>query len=261
MARRLIAVAAACIAAVVSTGAPVVRASVQAAPNLPPELTRAIAYYSTLTSYADTGTIVLELPGVVDTLKTATYFRRPTRDLYLEVHGVSSVNPATRFTVDMSATRHLIWMFKGDMQTYDSRTGSRELVRAEGGGQVRALQNGSYATRGISMLIPALLYSQSGLPGTISQIEQASVAGIEDVDTRRCHKIVGVAAAYYPSGQRTDIRPVTVWIDAETRLIRKVFEDTPEGYPANSFQRKTITLQPRANPPLEDSMFQFKVRE
>jgi hypothetical protein len=161
----------------------------------------------------------------------------------------------------MSATRHVIWMFKGEMETYDFRTGNHELVNAEGSGQVRALQNGSHAMQGMSMLIPALLYSQSRLPGTISQIEQATVAGVEEVDKRQCHKVVGVAAAYYPSGQRTNIRPVTVWIDTETQLIRKVFEDTPKGYPARSYQRKTITLQPQANPVIDDAKFQFKVPE
>ena len=37
--------------------------------GLPPELTKAIAYYATLTSYADTGTIVRGAPGLVDTLE------------------------------------------------------------------------------------------------------------------------------------------------------------------------------------------------
>ena len=260
MSRCLIVAAVACVAAVLSTGAGL-GASGQTTPTLPPELTKAIAYYSTLTSYSDTGVIVQEAPGLVDTAKSITYFRRPARDLYLELHAGTSVNPDTKFSIDMSASRHVIWMFKGAMETYDFRSGSHELVNADGGGQVRALQNRSHATRGISMLIPALLYSQSRLPGTISQIEQATLAGVEEVDRRRCHKVVGVAAEYYPSGQRTNIRPVTVWIDAETQLIRKVFEDTPKGYPARSYQRKTITLQPQANPAIEDAMFQFKVPE
>lgn len=259
MHQRLIAAAAACLAVTLSSGPPVVRASGQATPNLPPELTKAIAYYSTLTSYADTGTIVQEAPGIVDTTRTKIYFRRPTRDLYLEVHAVNSVNPDNKFTIDMSAARRVIWMFKGEMEIYDFRAGNHELVSAEGGGQVRTLQNGAHATQGISTLIPALLYSQSRLPGTISQIEQATLAGVEEVDKRKCHKVVGTAAAYYPSGQRTNIRPVTVWIDAETQLIRKVFEDSPKGHPARSYSRKTITLQPQANPTLDDAKFQFKV--
>ena len=243
--------------AVLWSSAPIVRA--QATTGLPPELVTAIAKYAALTSYADTGTIVREAPGVVDRATTKAYFRQPTRDLYLELHAVNSVNPGTRFTIDMSATRSIVWMFNGDMQAYNFLTRRHERINAEGGGQVRALQNKSHELQGVSMLIPSLLYSQSRLPGMISQIEQATVAGIEDVDQRRCHKVVGVAAAYYPSGQQTNIRPVTVWIDADTQLIRKVFEDTPEGYPAGSYQRTTITLQPQANPVLDDAKFQVTV--
>ena len=258
MTNRLLSIAM-CIAAAALMGAYSIRASHQATRNLPVQLTRAVANYATLTSYADTGTIVQEAPGIVDTAKTTMYFRRTTRDLYIELHGVNSVTPATKFSIDMSANRHVIWMFSGEMATYDFRSRNHQRVNAEGGGQVRALQAGSHATQGISVLIPSLLYSQSGLPGTISQMEEATVAGIEEVDKRRCHKVVGVAAEYYPSGQRTNIRPVTVWIDVETQLIRKVFEDTPANYPAGSYQRKTITFQPQANPQIDDAKFQFKV--
>lgn len=260
MTRRLVA-AAACVAAVVLAGRYPTRASDQAPPKLPIELTKAIAHYGSLTSYADTGTIVQEAPGIVDTAKTKMYFRRSTRDLYVELHGVNSVTPATRFSIDMSANRHVIWMLQGEMATYDFRSRNHQRVKSEGGGQVRALQAGSHATQGISVLIPSLLYSQSRLPGTISQMEEATVAGIEEVENRRCHKVVGVAAEYYPSGQRTNIRPVIVWIDVETQLIRKVFEDTPTNYPAGSYQRKTITFQPQANPQIEDAKFKFRVPE
>lgn len=229
--------------------------------DLPRELTDAIAYYATLTSYADTGTVVSEVPGIVDTARSATYFRRPTRDLYLELQRVDSVNPDTKFRIDMSASRLLIWMFKGEMERYDFQSRRRETISQEGGRQVAALQNAAHATMGISTLIPALLYSKAQLPGAVSQIAEAALAGVEMVDNRRCHKVVGIAAAYYKSGQRTDVRPVTVWIDTETRLIRKVFEDTPEAFPKGSYQRKTITLQPQANPALDDARFQVRIPE
>ena len=260
MTKRLL-TAVACVAAAALTGSHSIRASGQATRNLPVELTKAIAYYATLTSYADSGTIVQEAPGIVDTAKTTLYFRRSTRDLYIELHAVNSVTTATKYSIDMSANRHVIWMFQGEMATYDFRSRNHQRVNADAGGQVRALQAGSHATQGISVLIPSLLYSQARLPGTISQMEEAIVAGIEEIDKRRCHKVVGVAAEYYPSGQRTNIRPVTIWIDIDTHLIRKVFEDTPANYPAGSYQRKTITLQPQANPAMDDAKFQFKVPE
>jgi outer membrane lipoprotein-sorting protein len=234
-------------------------ASEQPAEALPAVLKETIAYYSTLTSYADTGTVRQEVPGIVDDSKFTTYFRRPTRDLYFDYQDLTSTNPANKYTIDMKAYRTVIWMVKGQMETYDFKMQAHDIIQADGGGQVRALSGANHRTRGTSILIPSLLYSKAGLPGTILQIEQAVVAGTEDVNRRRCHKIVGVAALYYPSGQRTGVRPVTVWIDAESRLIHRVFEDTPKSHRAGSYSRLTVTFDPRANPTIDDARFQFNV--
>jgi hypothetical protein len=246
------------LALLFATAAPA-GAPLQPAAGLPDVLVNSIKYYSTLTSYADTGTVRIETAGTVDDARFTTYFRRVTRDLYLDFQALTSLTRATKFSIDMSAYRTVIWMFKGDMQTYDRRTDAHEAINPEGGGQVRALQNANYASHGVSILIPSLLFSKSQLPSTILQIEEAQLAGAEDVGGRRCHKIAGVAAGYYPSGQRTGVRPVTVWIDTESRLIRRVFEDTPKGYPAGGVSRLTITFQPQANPTIDDTKFQFHV--
>jgi hypothetical protein len=68
------------------------------------------------------------------------------------------------------------------------------------------------------------------------------------VNGHRCRQIIGMAAQFYPSGQTTNVRQVTVWIDAESLLVRKVFEDTPKGYPMGSYLRVTITVDPQINP-------------
>lgn len=235
------------------------RVLAQPAPGLPDVLAKSIKHYSTLTSYSDTGTVRRETAGTVDDARFTTYFRRSTRDLFFEFQSLTSVTKSTRFSIDMSAYRTVIWMFKGEMQTYDRRTDAHEAVNPDGGGQVRALQNANYASQGASILVPSLLYAQSRLPSTILQLAEASEAGVEDIDGRRCHKITGVAAQFYPSGQRTNVRAVTVWIDAETQLIRRVFEDTPKNYPAGGVSRLTITLQPQANPAIDDAKFQFTV--
>ena len=221
---------------------------------LPDVLRDSIAAYAKLTSYADTGTVRQEVPGIVEESKFTTYFRRATRDFYFDFQTLASRDPKTGFTIDLSDNRTVIWMFNGNMQTYNFKLRTHQQVTAE----AQALQMPAYATRGTSMLIPSLLYSQSGLPGTVVQIEDAQIAGIEEINQRRCHKVVGTAVAYYKTGARTGERPVTVWIDAETRLIRRVFEDTPKSHPANSFSRLTITFEPRGNPAIEEGRFQFK---
>jgi hypothetical protein len=127
------------------------------------------------------------------------------------------------------------------------------------GNQPGELLNASAGTAGTSVLIPSLLFAKADLPGSIRQIREAAHAGFESVSGHRCHKIVGTAAQFYPSGQMTNVRQVTVWLDAESLLVRKVFEDTPKGYPTSSFLRLTINLEPQANPRLEAASFQFTV--
>lgn len=220
-------------------------------------LARSIALYPTLASYADTGTVVREAPGIVDRWKFATYFRNPL-DFYFDFQGVTSQSgPGT--PMDASYHRIVLWMIKGELQAFNKQLRTHETIPREGGNQVAVLQGARAGTAGTSTLIPALIFAKSNLSGTLGQIQQPTDAGFETVDGRRCHKIIGMAGEYYPSGQMTNVRQVTVWIDAETRLVRKVFEDTPKGYPAGLYSRLTVTIEPQANPTLDDGKFAFTV--
>lgn len=220
-------------------------------------LARSIALYPTLAAYADTGTVVREAPGLVDRWKFRTFFRRSSLDLLFDFQGVTSTSAGLE--TDASAQRLVLWMVEGQLQSFNQSSGEHETIPRDSGNQPAALQRAGPYTAGTSILVPSLLFSRANLPGTLLQIEEATDEGFETVDGRRCHKIAGVAALYYQSGQRTHVRPVTVWIDSETLLVRKVFEDTPEGYPAGSYSRLTVTIEPQANPSLDDSSFQFTV--
>lgn len=226
---------------------------------LPDVLKRAMTYYSTLESYADTGTVKVESSGTVEIARFSTHFRRATRDLQLVFDPISSVTVATGHSISLADRRTVIWMVRGEMQKWDQVGQTHEAVSPDGGGQVRALHHAGYRTRGVSMMIPSLLYSKANLPSTILQIEEAELGSPESIDGRRCHKIVGHAAAYYPSGQRTGVRPVTVWIDTESQLVRRVFEDTPKAYGASAYHRVTVDFKPQANPTLDDTTFHFAV--
>jgi hypothetical protein len=218
-------------------------------------LKRSMALYPTLSAYADTGTVVREAPGIVDRWKFRTYFLRPL-DFHFNFQGVTSQSAG--LTTDSSAQHIVLWMIKGELQSFNRQLRTHNTI-ARTGNQPGELLNASAATAGTSVLIPALLFSQSNLPGTIRQIRQAAHAGMESVNGRRCHKIVGTASQFYPSGQITNVREVTVWLDAQSLLVRKVFEDTPKGYPAGSYLRLTINLEPQANPQLAAANFQFTV--
>jgi hypothetical protein len=224
---------------------------------LPDVMTKSIAAYAALKTYSDSGTVEVAAPGTIDRAKFTTRFRRPNGDLYLDYQAIGSYQTATKITVDLSMYRTVVWMLKGQMETYDRSLASHNII--EQGSQAHALTGATAATNGVSTLIPSLLYPQAKMRSAFFEIEEASDAGFENVGNRRCHKVIGIAAQYYPSGARTGVRPVTIWIDAETLLLRKVFEDTPKGYPANAYRRVTITIDPQVNTSLDDSTFQFKV--
>jgi hypothetical protein len=218
-------------------------------------LKRSMALYSSLPSYSDSGTAVREGPGLVDRWKFSTSFVRPL-NFRFDFQGVTSRSAG--LTTDSSYQHVVLWMIEGELQSFNRQMRSHNTV-ARTGNQPAELLNASSATAGTSVLIPSLLFAKADLPGSIRQIREATHAGFESVSGHRCHKIVGTAAQFYPSGQMTNVRQVTVWLDAESLLVRRVFEDTPKGYPTSSFLRLTINLEPQANPRLEAASFQFTV--
>jgi hypothetical protein len=218
-------------------------------------LKRSMDLYSTLPAYADSGTAVREGPGLVDRWKFKTYFSRP-RNFRFDFQGVTSQSAG--LTMDSSSQHIVLWMIEGELQSFNQQMRSHNTV-GRTGNQPGELLNASAYTAGTSVLIPSLLFAKSDLPGSIRQIREAAYAGLESVNGHRCHKIVGTAAQFYPSGKMTNVREVTVWLDAQNLLVRKVFEDTPKGYPAGSYLRLTIQLDPQANPTLEPANFHFTV--
>lgn len=223
-------------------------------------LARSIELYPTLKSYSDTGTVVVETAGDNwERYKVRTYFRKNAdySDLYFDFQGVNFKSGQS--IVSTPDERRVLWMSGGELQSFDQKSREHESFSRESGRQPSVLKGAQSQTRGASILIFSLIYAKANLPGTILQIQQSADAGFETVNGRRCHKVTGTAATYYPSGQITGVRPVTVWIDAESLLIRKVFEDSPEGLRPGSYYRVTITLDPQANPVLDDARFQFKV--
>ena len=224
-------------------------------PVLPGVLTEAMARYAALDSYADTGTVTEEIAGMINETTLRTSFRRSTRDLFFDYHPRRTVYPKLNgHTLDISIHRLVIWMFQGRMQSYSFYFTKHTVVEPDQ--QTSALKDGVAATSAVSVLIPSLLYPKAQLPGTILQLEQATLTGTDAIAGRRCHRIDGEAAEYYPSGRRTNVRKVTIWIDAESRLIRRVREDRVTGGGSHVV---TVTLDPQANPAIDDAQFSFAV--
>jgi hypothetical protein len=147
-------------------------------------LARSIALYPTLASYADSGTVVKEAPGIVDRWKFKTYHRRGSLDFLFDFQGVTS--RSGELTMDASSKRIVLWMNNGELQAFNKEFRTHETIPREGGNQPAALQGAGAYTAGTSMLIPSLIFAKANLPGTIRQIQQATDTGFETVNGHRC---------------------------------------------------------------------------
>jgi hypothetical protein len=230
-----------------------------AAFNAEDALQRSFAAYAALTAYADSGTVVDDAGGFKDKYTFRTYFTRQPRNLFLDFSMIES--EYTSGYKIKSDYEMLIWMENGLLQTYLRTTQEHETYPEDGGRQVEALKSATYGTKGVSVIVPSLLYTKAGLASVIQATEEATAAGRETVDGRPCLKVMGIERWRYPSGQVTGVRPVTIWIDAETYLIRRIFEDTPKGMLRGAISRRTTTFHPHANPSLDRATFRYTVPE
>jgi len=222
-------------------------------------LKRSYAAYAALTTYADSGTVEVQTSGFVDRYVFRTYFTRQPRNLFLGFRYVESeYNDGYKLKGN---EEFVIWMENGNLQTFDAKTQEHQTYPEDGGRQVHALNSASYTTKGVSVLVPSLIYTKAGMASMIQATEEAASAGTETVDGRPCLKVMGIERWRYPSGQVTGVRPITIWIDAESYLIRKIFEDTPKSMGRGVIERRTITFRPHANPALEPTRFRYTVPE
>jgi hypothetical protein len=222
-------------------------------------LARTYAAYAALNSYADSGTVVDESNGFRDRFTFRTLQTRQPRNFLLDFRYAGSEYD-NGFKID-GGERTVIWMQNGDLQTWNSKTEEHATYPEDGGRQVDALTGASNATRGVSVLVPSLIYIKANMASVLRATEEAVAAGTETISGRRCFKVMGVERWRYPNGRVTGVRPVTVWIDSETYLIRKLLEDTPKDSQRGRISRRVFTFEPYANPPLETSRFHYAVPE
>lgn len=209
--------------------------------------TKSKAIYAGLKTYADTGSVDSEYGPVKSpghehhTFKT--FYRAPREFLF-------------EFVKQHDSDRFVIWSDADAFHTWWQTTGiTTPYPKGQGAG---AFAIGTVPTSNAVMVLAPLLFAQAGLAGTLTELGDIKAAGTEAVNGHRCQKLVGIARSVYPAtGRQTNIRPAAVWIDADTLLVRKVFEDSPEGTAAENVLRRTTTFEPQANPTLDDAQFRF----
>jgi outer membrane lipoprotein-sorting protein len=210
-------------------------------------LARSQAAYAALHSYSDTGSVDLEFgpSGAVvrehHTFKT--FFRAPRHFLF-------------DFVKAENADRFVVWADDDAFHTWWQATGVAETyAKGEGGG---AFVAGGEPTSHSLMQLAPWLFPQGDLTGPLTEFGGASLAGTEAVNGRQCDKLVGVGKSVYrASGRVVNVRKMTVWIDTQTLLVRRVFEDTAEGSGSGIVNRTTTTFDPQANPTIDDARFRF----
>jgi len=208
---------------------------------------RTVANYAALQTYADSGTVEVGMGSVSAPLRERhsfrTYFKKP-RYYFFE------------FTKQGNADRLVVW---SDLDAFHSwwKTTGIETDYPKGRG-LAAFTSAVAISHGSIVMAAPLLFPGAGLVGTTTQFGDPADAGMEEVEGHPCHKLTGWAKDVYPlTHHEVNVRKATVWIDAQTLLIRKVFEDTPKGTPAGQLATVTTTFRFHANPALDDRYFRF----
>jgi outer membrane lipoprotein-sorting protein len=205
---------------------------------------KTVAAYGALKSYSDTGTVQVELPGVSETHKFTSRYLGPRNYLF-------------DFVKHDDADRYVIW---SDAQAFHTwwRTTQLEEEYPPGTG-VNAFGQADFLTVGSALKLSPLIFSGSGLQGPLLNFTDIQLDGEEDIGGRKCHRLLGMTRdVYTATGREVNIRQITVWIDAETFLVRKILEESPRGTPPAQAGTTTTTFEPVLNPKLEAAAFQFE---
>lgn len=220
-----------------------------ARPSAEQLLSQTRANYAVLESYADSGTVFTEYkdvqgPLIAERHSFTTRYRAP-RQFLLD------------FNEDKQAggDRFVIWSDGGDFNTWWLTTDVHE--RYPKGQGSYAFAQAALPTKGSSAQTPPLLFANAGLHGPLSDLARPKLVGMEELAGKPCHKLIGEVGLAYGTGAVTNTRPTTVWIDAETLLVRKIVEDAVTGSPTGSVDRITTSFEPLANPELDDAQFRF----
>ncbi|HTT24840.1 MAG TPA: DUF2092 domain-containing protein [Candidatus Sulfotelmatobacter sp.] len=197
--------------------------------------------YAQMKSYADTGVVLVEYgTSSEDKHSFSTAFNRSPRHFLLEFN-------------KQGGDRYVIWADPDAFHTWWKTTGQK--TDYPNPNNTPALNLSGPPTAEISMKIPTLLYGKA-LEAKMLKIADPVLAGVEEVSGHSCHQINGRASdVYAASGKEVNKRKVTVWIDRDSFLIRKMLEEF-EALPGQR-SRVTATFEPQLNPALDEAAFKF----
>ena len=221
---------------------PVVKGA--AMPGAEEVLQKSRAAYTALKSYEDKGSVEAEFGQSGSQVRERHSFKTAYKAPRQYLFDFTKAGGADRYVAwSDGETFHSWWKATGQQQDFPKGQGANAFIF------------GSSPTLNAIVQIAPLLFPNAGLSGPIVDFGDAVNAGTEPIDGHDCYKLTGTAhAVYKATGHVTDSRPMTVWIDVKTMLIRKVFEDRSQG---NLLNRSTTKFEPNANPELDEQLFRF----
>lgn len=198
--------------------------------------------YGALSSYSDSGTVLYEYaPTAHDEHKFSTAFNRNPRHFLLDFRKGSGDRIV--ITGDPDAF-HTWWRTTGQVADFPNPKNTGAITLNE------------FPTNAVSTKVPSLLYAKANLPGAFQYFVPERDAGIEPCGEKKCHRLEGgTSDQYVGTGKQVNSRKLTVWIETDTYLVRKVIEDAPS--PPGTLNRTTTSFIPQANPQLADEVFKF----
>jgi outer membrane lipoprotein-sorting protein len=204
---------------------------------------RSRAMYAALGSYADTGTVIEEYAASARDQHTfTTVFKKSPRGFLFDFK-------------KQGGGRFVIWGDPDAFHTWWQTTGVRDDYPNPN--NLGAFSTADFQTYSSAMKVPLLLYSKAPLQGTFTNFTDPMEDGTEVVAGRKCYRVVGITHdAYSATGREVNVRRLTIWIDAESLVIRKTLEEPRQQLPGQR-SRRTTTYVPQINPALDASRFRF----
>jgi outer membrane lipoprotein-sorting protein len=201
------------------------------------------AKYGSLNSYSDSGEVINEFgTSSKETHKFTTLFNRAPRGYLLDFS-------------KQSGERFVIWGDPDAFHNWWSAINSRtDFPNPNNTG---VFTGADVHTLGVAMKVTALLYPKANFQGSFTNFTDVVVDGVEDIGGRKCYRLVGTAKDIYSAtGRESNVRRMTVWVDIESMLIRRVVEVPKDVLPGH-IDKVTTMFEPQENPKLEESRFAF----
>jgi outer membrane lipoprotein-sorting protein len=196
--------------------------------------------YGALNSYSDSAVIVREY-GATDRHTFTTYFNRAPRHFLLDFY-------------KQGGDRYVIWGDPDAFHTWWKTTG--QTTDYPNPNNASAITLSGPPTQNAVTKIPTLLYSKAKIGGDFTNFEGAKLEENEAIGGHSCYRLTGKASDRYgATGREVNIRKMTLWIDAESFLLRQVREEWPPV--GGTATNVTTTYEPQANPTLDGPKFKF----